>query len=82
MKRLIGITALGLGLTLVLLLSLHPSDAAEPRRLLHQATAAAPASLQPAWDKMGSTLALMLAAEEPRITLSPRTPLGHIQVDI
>jgi len=82
MKRLIGITALGLGLTLVLLLSLHPSDAAEPPRPSPQATAAAPAPLQPAWDKMGSTLALMLVANEQRITLSPRTPLGHIQANI
>jgi len=82
MKRLIGVTALGLGLLLAVLLFLRPSSAAGPRRPAGRAPSSPSEPLQPAWDKMGSTLALMLAAEEQQIPFLPQTPLGLAQADI
>ncbi len=68
MKRLIGTVVLGVGLLLSVLWLLQPSNAA-------------PAEV--AWEKMGSTLALILAREElGEIPPAPEAQLDIIQADV
>jgi hypothetical protein len=69
MKRTLAAIIFGLGLLLVVLLPFGQSNAA-PRLQ---------APLEPAWEKMGSTLALVLVAREEQIAFSPHTALGRIQ---
>lgn len=83
MKRLIVAITLGVGLLLAVLLPFRQSNAAmpPPGPELHH-TSPPPASSEPAWKKIGSTLALLLVAEEQEITFSLSTPLGRIQDEI
>jgi len=68
MKRLIGAAVLGVGFLLSALWLLQPSNAA-------------PAEI--AWEKLGSTLALILAREElGEIPTIPETQLDVIQLDV
>ena len=86
MKRLIGATTLGLGLLLAVFLVFRQSNAAALQKPLPHpvspSTVQPPSPPEPAWGKMGSTLALMLAANEQQVTFPPHTPLGRIQADI
>ncbi|MBE9472851.1 MAG: hypothetical protein IMY75_12170, partial [Chloroflexi bacterium] len=86
MKRVIGATTIGLGLLLAVFLATWQSSAAAlqkpPPHPVSPSVAQPPSPPEPAWGKMGSTLAFVLTVEEQQVAFPPHTPLGRIQADI
>ncbi len=69
----------------VLLLTLLPTVNTAPVESsgpLSLPTSPRPGPPEPAWEKMDSTLALMLTAQDRAVKLAPATALGRIQADI